>query len=247
MFPIRDLNPANIRPYVTYALIAANVAIFLVWQPQGHAIWQTPDRVAEAEFLLAHAVVPCEVTSGNPLTIRDVVEDVCTGIGPQIYPDKLVRVTPVTSMFLHGGLFHLITNMWVLAIFGNNVEEAFGRVRYLAMYLVAGLVATAAFIAIRPEGTTPLVGASGAIAGVLGAYLLLHPRAQVLSLIGFVLLFPLPAWVFLGGWFLLQFMNTDPSVAWEAHVFGFVVGLVVTLLARPNRGDPRPNYERWGR
>jgi membrane associated rhomboid family serine protease len=247
VFPIRDLNPAGIRPWVTYTLIAANVAIFLLWQPQGRAIWETPDPVAEAEFLLAHAVVPCEVTSGDPLTFREVIRGVCDGAGEQIFPDKLVRATPVTSMFLHGGLFHLITNMWVLWIFGNNVEEAFGRGRYLAMYLIAGLVATAAFIALRPEGTTPLVGASGAIAGVLGSYLLLHPRAQVLSLIGFVLLFPLPAWVFLGGWFALQFWNADPSVAWEAHVFGFIVGLVITLLARPGRHLPTRKYERWER
>lgn len=247
MFPIRDLNPTSTRAYVTHALIAANVAIFLLWQPQGRALWQPADPVAEAEFLLAHAVVPCEVTSGQPLTFREVFQGVCDGVGQQIYPDKLVRVTPVTSMFLHGGPFHLITNMWVLWIFGNNVEEAFGRVRYLAMYLTAGLVATGAFIALRPEGTTPLVGASGAIAGVLGAYLLLHPRAQVLSLIGFVLLFPLPAWVFLGGWFLLQFWNADPSVAWEAHVFGFVVGLVITLLARPSPGGRRRDYEHWRR
>jgi len=236
VFPIRDLNPAGITPYVTYALIAANVAIFLLWQPQGHAVWRTPDQVAQAEFLLAHAVLPCEVTSGEPLTFRELSLDVCDGAGQQIFPDKLVRLTPVTSMFLHGGLFHLITNMWVLLIFGNNIEEAFGRIKYLAMYLTAGLIATLAFIAMRPEGTTPLVGASGAIAGVLGAYLLLHPRAQVLALIGFVLLFPLPAWVFLGGWFALQFWNADPSVAWEAHVFGFIVGLVITLLARPTGG-----------
>ena len=240
MFPIRDLNPAGITPYVTFLLIAANVAIFLLWQPQGRSVWQRADIVAENEFLLAHAVVPCEVIRGEPLTFRELALDVCDGGGQPIFPDKLVRVAPVTSMFLHGGLFHLITNMWVLWIFGNNVEEAFGRARYLAMYVVAGLVATAAFIAIRPDGTTPLVGASGAIAGVLGSYLVLHPRARVLALIGFVLLFPLPAWVFLGGWFVLQFWQADPSVAWEAHVFGFLVGLAITLLAVPRRRRVTP-------
>ena len=170
MFPIRDLNPTHIRPVVTYALIAANVAIFLLWQPQGRGVWQRgPDAVAEIEFLLAHAVVPCEVTSRESLTFREVVTGVCGAGGPQVFPDKQILVSPITSMFLHGGLFHLVTNMWVLWIFGNNIEEAYGRLRYLAMYLAAGIVATAAFIVIRPDGTAPLVGASGAIAGVLGA------------------------------------------------------------------------------
>lgn len=246
MFPIRDLNPSHIRPLVTYVLIAANVVIFLLWQPHGRAIWQGQrDAVAELEFLLSHAVVPCEIIAREALTFREVVTGVCGAGGPQVSPEKQVLVSPITSMFLHGGLFHLATNMWVLWIFGNNIEEACGRLRYLAVYIAAGLIATVAFIALRPDSTSPLVGASGAIAGVLGAYLVLYPRAQVLSLLGFFLV-PLPAWVFLGGWFLFQFANADPGVAWEAHVFGFIAGLVITLLARPRRPRARAD-RRWDR
>ena len=176
-----------------------------------------------------------------------MIAGTCGARGAEFFPDKQVFVAPFTSMFLHAGLFHLITNMWVLWIFGNNIEEAYGRFRYVVLYLAAGLIATAAFIVIRPDSTTPLVGASGAIAGVLGAYLVLHPRAQVLSLLGFFWLVPLPAWVFLGGWFLFQFANTDPSVAWEAHVFGFIAGLLVTLIVRPHSAPTVTAYERWRR
>jgi membrane associated rhomboid family serine protease len=117
-------------------------------------------------------------------------------------------------------------------IFGNNIEEAYGRIRYALLYLVAGIVATAGFILLRPEETVPLVGASGAIAGVLGAYLVLYSRHIVLSLVGFWLL-PVPAWIFLGIWFVGQFFHAETGVAWEAHVFGFLAGFAITALARP--------------
>ena len=227
MFPIRDINPTRIFPIVTIALIAANVIIFFGWQG---GLSGTESEVED--FLYQNAAVACELRSGEPLTITESEADgQCGDSGPEKFPDKNVQLSALVSMFLHGGLFHLVGNMWFLWIFGNNVEEGFGSLGYLAMYLVAGLAATAVFVLANVDSTDPLVGASGAIAGVLGAYLILYPRHQVLSLVFFFFV-PIPAIVFLGIWFVSQFGITDVSVAWEAHVAGFVFGMLLTLALR---------------
>jgi membrane associated rhomboid family serine protease len=134
-------------------------------------------------------------------------------------------------MFLHGDLAHLLFNMWSLWIFGNNVEEAFGHLRYLLLYLVGGVVATFAFVVMNPDSTVPLVGASGAIAAALGAYAVLFPGHRVLTLLGWILI-PLPAIIFLAFWFFAQFGLGGTNTAWEAHVGGFLFGLVLALLFR---------------
>jgi membrane associated rhomboid family serine protease len=138
----------------------------------------------------------------------------------------------LVSMFLHGGFGHLLSNMWFLWIFGNNVEEAYGTGGYLVMYLAAGAAATAAFVSANPDATVPLIGASGAIAGVLGAYLVLFPTHRVLTFFLFMFV-QIPAGAYLALWFFLQFAYQEPGVAWEAHVGGFVVGALVTLPLRP--------------
>src|SRR5207249_4908173 len=137
----------------------------------------------------------------------------------------------LVSMFMHGSWLHLAGNMWFLWIFGNNVEEAWGRLWYLLFYLAAGIVAAVFFVALNPHSTTPLVGASGAIAGVLGSYLVLYPGKPVLSLV-FIYIIPVPAVLFLGLWFLSQFLLPSAGVAWEAHVGGFAFGVLATLLVR---------------
>ncbi|RPI20297.1 MAG: rhomboid family intramembrane serine protease, partial [Actinobacteria bacterium] len=148
-----------------------------------------------------------------------------------VFPAKNVYLAAFTSMFLHGGIFHLLGNMWFLWIFGNNVEEAFGRVGYLALYLVAGLAATGGFVLGNGDSTIPLVGASGAIAGVLGAYAVLFPQHRVMSLL-FVVFLPIPSVIFLAFWFFSQFLVADATVAWEAHVVGFLFGIAVATLLR---------------
>lgn len=225
MFPIRDLNPTRVFPFVTLLLIAANGYVYFFWQPHGGQ--------PEAEFLYQHAAIACEVTTGRPLTVEEFQLDACQPDAPgqAIFPGKTVDLSLFTSMFLHGSVFHLLSNMWFLWLFGNNIEEAYGAVRFLLVYLFAGLVAAVGFIALNPHAVTPLIGASGAIAGVLGSYLILFPRRWVISLVVITLL-PVPAVVFLGLWFLTQFLVNDPGVAWEAHVFGFLAGMTVTLLFR---------------
>lgn len=225
MFPIRDINPTRIFPFMTLALIAANVAVFFFWQPHGGP--------GEVEFVHEFAAIACEVTTGAPLTAEQFLFGNCreNAVGEPFFPDKHIELSVFTSMFLHGGLLHLLGNMWFLWLFGNNIEEAYGSIRFVLMYVAAGIVAALAFIVLHPEDVTPLVGASGAIAGVLGSYLVLFPGRWVISLVVITLL-PVPAVIFLGLWFLLQFSVGDPGVAWEAHVAGFIFGVVLSLLFR---------------
>ncbi len=226
MFPIRDVNPTRIAPVVTVAIIALNLLVFFGWQPQ-------TTEAAAVEFAYEHAAIACELTTGEALSPTEINSGICRddAAAPE-FAAKNVWVSAVVSMFLHGGLFHILGNMWFLWIFGNNVEEAFGRLWYLLLYLVTGLLATGAFVWLNPESTIPLVGASGAIAGVLGSYLVLFPQHRILSWFAFLFV-PVPAIIFLGLWFLSQFGLEGQGIAWEAHAGGFVAGVVLTLPLRP--------------
>jgi membrane associated rhomboid family serine protease len=226
LFPIRDLNPTRVFPIVTIALIAINVAAYFMWQPH--------DTAADEEsFLYQNAAVACELTTGAPLTPDEIQTGVCRDDGgaPE-FPDKNIWLSTAVSMFLHGGIAHLLFNMWFLWIFGNNIEEAYGAIGYLLVYLASGIAATAAFVLVNPQATAPMIGASGAIAGVLGAYLVLFPRHKILSLFLYFFVH-VPAGLYLIVWFLLQFATQDEGVAWEAHVGGFVFGALLTLVMRP--------------
>jgi membrane associated rhomboid family serine protease len=225
LFPLRDLNPTRIFPILTIAMIAINVAVFFGWQPH-----DSLDQ--ETDFLLENAAIACELTTGDPITENEYVADRCIdNAATPIFPDKNVWLAALVSMFLHGGIAHLISNMWFLWIFGNNVEEAYGTLGYLVMYLVAGVGATATFVIANPDSTVPMIGASGAIAGVLGAYLVLFPSHRVLTLFLFFFVH-IPAGAYLALWFFLQFAYQEPGVAWEAHVGGFVVGVLLTIPIR---------------
>ena len=248
MFPIRDVNPTSIRPVITWALIAVNAVVFFLIQPQ--------DELGALEFAYRHAAIACEITTGEVLDITEAVRGQCieASLGEQIFPDKSIWLSVAASMFLHGGIAHLLFNMWSLWIFGNNVEEAFGGLGYLFVYLAAGLAATAGFVVANPQETMPLLGASGAIAGVMGSYLVLFPRHKVMTLV-FVWIVAIPATVFLGIWFLSQFLlaGQESGIAWEAHVAGFLFGVLITLpfrrllLARIGEGNepvPMVAYDR---
>ncbi len=226
MFPIRDLNPTRVTPILTIGLILLNVAVFYLWQPHDN-----PDQ--EVEFLYENAAIACELTTGQALSEAEIVSEQCTeDSAAPVFPEKSIWVAAIGSMFLHGGLGHLLSNMWFLWIFGNNVEEAYGTGGYLLMYLVSGVAATGAFVYSNPESTVPLIGASGAIAGVLGAYLVLFPTHRVLTIFIFFFVH-VPAAAYLLLWLFLQFAYQDPGVAWEAHVGGFIAGVLITLPLRP--------------
>ena len=215
MFPIRDHNPSERIPYVTYALIVLNVLIFVSYWP----IMGDPQRLSQ--FWDAWAMRPVEITNG------------------------IDTYTLLTSMFLHGGIMHLAGNMLFLYIFGDNLEDQMGHIPFLVFYLACGIGADVGQVLSDPSSGVPTVGASGAIAGVMGGYLLLFPRAKVDILVIFIVffkLFPVPAWVMLGLWLALQVFNgiaTDTSgggVAHWAHAGGFVVGFILCIPLWLRRG-----------
>ena len=225
MFPIRDVNPTAIRPLVTWLIVAVNVAVFLLVQPSSGPELE--------EFTYRNAAIACELTTGEPLAAQEIRTGTCSDSPGTvvIFPKKSLPGSVVVSMFLHAGIAHIAFNLWSLWIFGNNVEEAFGHLGFAIIYLLAGIAATFGFVAANPNLTVPLVGASGAIAGVMGAYLVLFPRHKVMTLI-FVRIVAIPASVFLGIWFFSQFLFTDGNVAWEAHVAGFLFGIAVAFPFR---------------
>jgi membrane associated rhomboid family serine protease len=251
MLPLHDHNPTRRPAFVTWALIAACIVVYLFVQERPGEVEVVDVGGAGAveidrslSFTLEYAAVPCEITQARPLTLDEVVDTYTTGdmeacaedpSGPALFPGKGVWLAALTSIFLHGSLVHLLGNVWFLWIFGNNIEERFGHARYLAFYLAAGVAATAAHVLVQPDSSVPVVGASGAIAGVMGAYLILFPRAPVTTLIVWFIPFltSISAMWLLGFWFISQFFTApESSVAWMAHVAGFVFGVVVTLLLR---------------
>jgi membrane associated rhomboid family serine protease len=224
LLPIRDLNPSERTPFITLVIIVICVVTFFMVQTGEEHIYEA-------------ASIPCEVTTGEPLSNAEIFQQApCSEGDNPVYPDKNLWFSILASIFFHGSVGHLLSNLWVLFIFGNNVEDAFGHLPYLGFYLLAGLFASGAHILLQPNSTLPVVGASGAIAGVMGAYLVLFPRARVTSIIPpfFFWPFALPAMLFLGIWFFSQFLlvGAGTNIAWEAHVAGFVFGVVVALMAR---------------
>ncbi len=225
MFPLRDVNPTRSIAFLTLALIAGSLYVFFGIQAQ-----DTPGD--QEAFLYRRAAISCEILTGDPLSRAEITGQVCNSEpADPLFPEKEPLISVFTSLFLHGSVGHVLFNMWFLWLFGNNVEEAYGRIKYLVLYFVGGVAATGAFVFMNPESTVPLVGASGAIAAVLGAYAVLFPGHRVLSLVGWFVI-PVPAALFLGFWFLAQFGLGGTNVAWEAHAGGFIFGLIVTLPFR---------------
>ncbi len=223
--PYRDENPRERFPAVTSAIIALNVAAWLFELTYGVDLATLDYGLIPSWFLRGmregHIVLP--------------------GLGSALLHQEVPAPwTLFTSMFMHGSWMHIIGNLWFLWIFGDNVEEALGRVRFLLFYFLCGVAAALAQVLSATHSTVPMVGASGAIAGVLGAYLVLYPHARVRCvwvLIVFVTFVRVPAWLLLGLWFVSQFLlPLGSGIAWMAHVSGFVVGAVLVLIfARPRR------------
>jgi membrane associated rhomboid family serine protease len=240
MIPLRDANPTRRTPWVTLGIIALNVVVFAFWQ--GFPV-VGPESQSQVETVFCYGVIPAEVSDFSPL--REVAR-ACGG--------KSVLFSIFSSMFLHGSLLHIAGNMLFLWVFGNNIEDRMGRVAFTIFYLAAGVVAVFAQVLPSPGSQVPLIGASGAIAGTLGAYLVLYPNARVLTLVPiffFLQVMQLPAIVVLGFWFVLQAISSFTSfggaaaeggVAYLAHVGGFAFGALVALIFYRGRGRPQTAY-----
>ena len=231
MFPLRDENPSLLTPVATFLIIALNAAAWLLVQGLG-------GEPALTRSVCEYGLIPGEILQRLPAGTRVPLGDHVScviGAGP-------VWLTPLSSMFLHGSWMHIVGNLWFLWVFGNNVEDAMGHSRFLVFYVACGLAAAAAQTLANPASALPMVGASGAIGGVMGAYALLYPhnRIDTLIILGFyVRTIAVPAYFMLGYWFVLQVLGGLPSlggegagVAFWAHVGGFVAGAVLVLVFR---------------
>jgi len=221
--PLKDDNPTNTFPFVTVGLIVANCFVFY------HQL--TLNLPASQRFIFQWGAIPYQIIHGEVL------------YGPGLFPPVL---TLFSSMFLHGGFLHLIGNMLYLWIFGNNIEDTLGHFRFLIFYLLAGLGAGLAQVFSDPQSTAPMIGASGAVAGVLGAYLLLFPHARILTLMFifiFIRMIRIPALIVLGFWFLVQLLSVtsgfETGVAFFAHIGGFVAGLILVKVFQPQKARRR--------
>jgi membrane associated rhomboid family serine protease len=215
LIPLRDINPTERFAIVTFTLIVLNIAVFVYELTFGTPGGET--------FLLSYALIPTRLFYPDSATVGTIP----------------AAATLFTSMFLHGGWLHIAGNMLYLWIFGNNVEDATGRVRFFIFYLLCGLFAALAHAFLNSSSLTPMIGASGAVSGVLGAYVLLYPRARVVTLVLFgfyIRTVEVPALIVLGLWFVLQFLNVLVSsgsgggVAWHAHIAGFAAGIALIGL-----------------
>ena len=255
VIPVHDVNPVRRTPYVTYALIAANVLVFLFMPGISGSVAGSSDlaqlchlqaftdHYAAVPRELIHHQMPGLVPTGTVGVGRNGPGCV---VGPPAY-DKSPVLSVFTAMFLHGSWLHLLGNMLFLLIFGNNVEDRMGHVRYFLFYVVCGYAAGYGFALLNDTSADPLIGASGAIAGVLGAYLVLYPRARVWVLVPFLVFLPLrlPAWLVLGFWLVLQAVYSSGegvsdagTVAYAAHIVGFLVGMLLAWPLKP--GTPPP-------
>jgi membrane associated rhomboid family serine protease len=225
MFPIRDDQPRFSTPFVNYFIILLNLLVYILFE------------------------VPVQLQGGRPFAalvfqfgfIPRHLTGALGGLPQYSFPATFLTI--FTSMFLHADLFHIVGNLWFLWIFGDNIEDHLGHFSYLVFYLLCGIAAALTFVVINPSATVPTIGASGAIAGVMGGYIVLYPRARVQTLVVLIVFFTfwwIPAWVFLGYWFLIQFVATSMAagagphqtggVAFAAHVGGFVAGLILVKV-----------------
>lgn len=256
-FPIHDDNPTRRTPVITFTIIGLNVLVHL---------WSAHLTPVEQQVLAyRYGFVPARIlqlSQGKPLLVPLHEVKVHWLWGPYV-PERTIQLDPdsrqvgmslITCMFLHGGGLHLIGNMWFLWLFGNNVEDRLGAVRYLLLYLGGGLIASLSHWAVTPHSLIPVIGASGAVAAVLGAYAITWPRARVsvlAVLIIFIRVIDVPAWFVLGIWFITQVLAGNASlgeaslggVAWWAHVGGFLAGVaLMPILQTTTSADNRPYY-----
>ena len=263
MIPIKDENPTLKTAYVTIGLIAINIIVFftepVLASGRIHeelnvipACSQEAKACNQLRYFACNGAIPYELTHGE--RAGDVIargaqfttgqENISAVMERISCPRKNIWLSILKSMFLHGSILHIVFNMLFLWVFGNNVEDRLGKVKFVAFYLLAGTAAAYAQSYVFPDSAVPLIGASGAVAGILGAYILMFPRARIrtlLILIIFITMIEVPAYLMIGYWFLTNLLSSvgsvsgDTGVAYMAHVGGFLAGMLLLLVFRPRR------------
>ncbi|MEM7275370.1 MAG: rhomboid family intramembrane serine protease [Actinomycetota bacterium] len=248
MLPLFDENPTSRTPFVTWALILVSIGLYVaanlgagIHRTDLFAAFEVQQLPDDLQFSLEYAAVPCEIIQQRPLQRSEVAATYYETGDPlscdpdaddgALFPNKRVLLAMVSSIFLHDGFIHLALNMLFLWVFGNNVEDRLGHGGFLAFYLVAGVVATVAYVAFQAAGTVAIVGASGAVAGIMGAYLVWYPDAPIRTLL-FLILVDIRARWFLLAWFAVQFFTWTGPGGWIAHVAGFVFGVIAGRIVR---------------
>jgi membrane associated rhomboid family serine protease len=248
LFPLYDLNPHHRFPLMTVVIIAMNIAItaWLGAQPSSEAIYR-------------YGFIPARVShlnAGQPIRVQTQIFEGMRGARPGpviVLPSQPAEVylTFLTTMFMHGGWMHVLMNMWMLWVFGNNIEERLGSIMFLIYYLLGGLVGTACQFLVDPSSTVPVIGASGAVATVLGGYAITYPKAVVKTLVffGLILILDLPALLVLGIWFVVQMLSglailpaMGPPVAFWAHIGGFLAGIALMPVMGLGAAPPGSNW-----
>jgi membrane associated rhomboid family serine protease len=263
MIPIKDENPTSSTPFVTIALIVINIIVFftepVVVSRSLHedlnvipACAQDPGTCNQLRYFACNAAIPYELTHGERAgdvlrkgtEFKSGAENLTAAFERISCPRKSIWLSILKSMFLHGSILHIAFNMLFLWVFGNNVEDRLGIPKYVVFYLLAGTAAAYAQSYVFPDSAVPLIGASGAVAGILGTYILMFPRARVRSLvilIIFITMIEVPAWLMIGIWFVTQLFSSigsvsgDTGVAYMAHIGGFLAGMLLLLIFRPRR------------
>ena len=223
LIPVRDENRRKTFPVITILILAINIAIF---------IYQIMHRDQMQTMIYRFGLIPRQIVGFHEIS----------GLKPEFQSPIPGVLTLITSMFLHAGLFHLIGNMLYLGIFGDNVEALTGHFRFIWFYLLCGITASLTHVAFSPDSITPMIGASGAVSGILGAYFIRFPRARIHLLFLFIIIVRIPAWIILGVWFIMQVFNgwvnqgsEGEGVAWFAHIGGFLAGILFILLFEKKR------------
>jgi membrane associated rhomboid family serine protease len=247
MIPLKDVNPTSSFAWVTLVLIAVNIAVFFT-EPVLTSGRSGPEQeIAQARYFVCHGAVPYEVTHGERVgdafrrgtRFEHPLDNAFAELEAISCRRKNVWFSIVKSMFLHGSLLHIAGNMLFLWVFGNNVEDRLGRIKYVLFYLLSGVAAAYAQSYVFPSSATPLVGASGAVAGILGAYLLMFPLARVVTIV-FFFVTEVPAFIMIGVWFVTNLLSSvgsvsNTGVAYMAHVGGFLAGMLLLLIFRPRK------------
>ena len=232
MIPISDINPAVNTPYITRIFIFLTIGIYLIIQPK--------DSLELFNFFYEYSAIPCEVQNGHPLSANQFYSNNCTaGVDYIIFENKNIISSLVIANFLHANLLHIIGNLWSFWIFGNNIEDKLGKIKYLFFLLFIGVISIVSHTFLNQESLVPIVGASGIVSGLMGAYVYMFPNARLLVLVPFGFLFPttIKAKFFMIFWFISQIFIAlgDQNISWEAHVGGFIFGYLLLRLFSKKR------------